>query len=145
MKQIVVCFLGVLFFSSCLSPHSERVVDVDPIGWASGQGVELRFENLDTLSVRDLDVLLRGDGNFRDKQFSCEIMVTAPSGKTFYEDVDLDFEGRITENHNSGMQDYQLNYRSEVLLSERGEYSVRFTPRTNEPIRGVWGIGVKFE
>lgn len=124
----------------CLSPHDAAMVDVDPRAWTEGACVT--FENSDTLSSRDLYLVLRyarqrgGAGD----TLRLEVEIQAPDSSCYAEQVavPLPASGRAAALR---PQLRQL-YRRAVVLGRRGVYRITLTPAS--PVRGVEAAGIDF-
>lgn len=125
----------------CLSPHRAAVADVDPRAWR--ESVCVTFENTDTLTPRDLYVVVRYAGlrGAANDTLRMEVETLAPDSVRYVEQVAvvLPASGRAAALR---PQLRQL-YRRAAVLGLRGRYRMTFTPAS--PVRGVEAVGLDIE
>lgn len=138
------CVLPVLFLfiSGCISSHTERMVDVSPLGWTPQAGITIAYNNHDTLSEHSIDLLLRWDDTFVCGELPCTITTIAPDSTIFNENVDFEIrKGRVLK-HWTGYRDSQIGYRNGVVLSQSGTYKFVVQPTMPDPVMGLWAVGL---
>lgn len=124
----------------CLSPHTERAADTDPRGWRAGDTVSVRISNGDTTGKRAIALFIRYDDRFLGGEVPLHIKVTAPDSTHISEP----FTMRVSRPAGSfsGHEEIAVGYRTNSVLSQRGEYTFGFTPAANA-IEGISAIGVR--
>ena len=136
LGRIIVAVVAVAF-CSCLAPQNTQMVGVDMQSWNNTESAA--YDNSDTLSLRNLNIAIRYNDNFKQTILPLKIVVTTPDSRTFEEVVEL----RV--NHPSTALTVATNeslpYRSDVLLNQRGVYTFSFKPQT--AVRGVEAIGIE--
>ncbi len=124
-----VLLLGIV---SCESNHTSIVVDTPPIDWS--EGVELTFDNSDTLSRVDVDVVMYYDADAPDSA-SLVVMTTAPDGYRAQDTLMC----YLPKSHKKDYSERQIPYRRGTTLRCRGTYRMKFTPL--DTLDGVWAVG----
>lgn len=125
----------------CLSPHDAAMVDVDPRAWRESVGVE--FENRDTLSPRDLYLVVRyaglrgGEGD----TLRLEVETLAPDSSRYAEQVAVPLPA--SERAAALRPQLRRLYRRAAVLGRQGRYRMTFTPAS--PVRGVESVGIDLE
>ena len=135
--RIVVAVVAVAM-CSCLAPQNSLMVGVDMRSWSGAES--LTYDNSDTLSLRNLAIALRYNDNFKQAVLPLKIGITTPDARHFEEVVEL----RLS--HPSAALTVatteSVPYRTDVLLSQKGDYTFTFEPQTE--VQGVEAIGIEF-
>lgn len=135
MRRVWAVLLG-LWAISCSRPTQAVMEDVDPYGW--NRAVSVRIENGDTLTLRDLSLVVRSNRHFRSDSLRLKLTLHAPDSSHYTEQV------AFVMNHPHRPAALRLvdevPYRRRVILSQFGGY--RFTITPTEPIRGVEAVGL---
>ena len=123
---------------SCLAPQNSLMVGVDMRSWSGAES--LNYENSDTISLRNLDIALRYNDNFKQAVLPLKIAVTTPDVRYFEEIVELQLQHPSTALSVATTE--CVSYRADVLLSQKGCYTFTFEPQSE--VRGVEAVGIKF-
>jgi len=134
--RIVVVALAMMM-CSCLAPQNTQMVSVNMRSWDSVESIT--YDNSDTISLRNLNIALRYNNNFRQTTLPLKIAITTPDARHFEEIVELQLQRPRTALTISTTE--SLPYRTDVLLNQRGCYTFSFEPQS--AVRGVEAIGVE--
>ena len=135
--RILVAMLAIAM-CSCLAPQNSLMVGVDMRSWSGAES--LNYENRDTISLRNLDIALRYNDNFKQAVLPLKIAVTTPDARYFEEIVELQLQHPSTALSVATTE--SVPYRADVLLSQKGCYTFTFEPQSE--VRGVEAVGIKF-
>lgn len=141
LRRVLEMFatLGISFVAfSCMAPN-EYVVQTMPVdGWTSPCRIE--YMNRDTLSVRDLELVLRYNDRFRQDTLTVDMSVLSPDGRIFSERVLF----RVNRTWTSAAVRHEeiLPYRTSSRLGRSGYYVFTLTPCS--PHIGIEAVGIHF-
>lgn len=135
--RIVVAMVAIVM-CSCLVPQNSLMVGVNMHSWSEAKS--LNYENNDTLSLRNLNIALRYNDNFKQTSLPLKIAVTTPDARYFEEVVELKLQHPTTALAVTTTE--SVPYRTDVLLNQKGCYTFSFEPLAE--VRGVEAIGIKF-
>ena len=133
----IIIVAVVLLFGSCLAPQNTQMVGVDMRSWDSTKCIT--YDNSDTLSLRNINITLRYNDNFKQTTLPLKITVTTPDARHFEEVVELPLQHPRTALTVATTE--SLPYRAEVVLNQKGCYTFSFKPQA--AVRGVEAIGVE--
>lgn len=136
-KHIIAVAVAAIF-TACLAPQNATMVGVDVRLWSNEASVKV--ENNDTLSLRNLNIAVRYNDNFKATELPLKIVIIAPDSSRYEEIIKLPLHHPTTALTVATTE--SLPYRSKVQLSQRGSYYISFEPLRQ--IRGVEAIGVEF-
>ncbi len=136
--RIMVAVLAMAMYG-CLAPQNTQMVGVDVRSWDSAECIT--YDNSDTLSLRNLNVAIRYNSNFKQPTLPLKIAVTTPDTRHFEEVVEL----RLQHPHTAlaVATTECLPYRTGVLLNQKGLYTFSFEPQS--AVRGVEAIGIELK
>ena len=134
--RIVVVALAMMM-CSCLAPQNTQMVSVNMRSWDSVESIT--YDNSDTISLRNLNIALRYNNNFKQTTLPLKIAITTPDERHFEEIAELQLQRPRTALTVSTTE--SLPYRTDVLLNQRGCYTFSFEPQS--AVRGVEAIGVE--
>ena len=140
---ITALFAAALLPAGCLSgsggvPQSV-MEDVNPFGWLREQRLE--FHNDDTVSLRDIAILLRCGADADEGELPMEIKFTAPDSSRFVERRTIPLV--LRRGPVSTAETVAIPYRRSVRLTQRGVYSVSLKPLAS--VRGIEAAGITIE
>ena len=135
--RMVVVALAVVMYG-CLAPQNSLMVGVDVRSWSGAES--LTYENSDTLALRNLNIALRYNDNFKLALLPLKIGVTTPDARYFEEVVELQLHHPSTALAVTTTE--SVPYRENVLLNQKGCYTFTFEPLAE--VRGVEAIGINF-
>ena len=117
-------------------------VPIDPTGWDTGSMRVVRFQNSDTLMLRDLKLFVIHDNKISDYTNELEFGVEmhTPGGKRFNENVKVEIDRSDEKNT---MRESSRTYRTGVILSDTGEYRIILKNMSQHPLRGVRAVGIE--
>jgi len=122
---------------SCLAPQNTQMVGVDVQSWDSAESIT--YDNSDTISLRNLNIALRYNDNFRQATLPLKVAITTPDARHFEEEIVLVLQHPRTALTVATTE--SLPYRADVLLNQKGLYTFSFEPQL--AVRGVEAIGVE--
>lgn len=128
-----------LLLGGCLSPH-QAVVTTLRVGYWS-ESAEITLTNEDTVSLRDLYVILRYNDSFGGDTLRLMVRTTSPDSLCYEEPFTL----RVpAQQHAAALENEALiPYRQRVVLNKGGDYRITFIP--TYPIQGIEAIGINIE
>lgn len=135
--RIIVAVLAMAM-CSCLAPQNMQMVGVDVRSWDSAESVV--FDNNDTLSLRNLNITLRYNDNFKQATLPLKVAITTPDARHFEEEIVLTLHHPRTALTVATTE--SLPYRTNVVLNQKGCYAFSFEPQS--AVRGIEAIGVEF-
>ena len=141
-KRTIVALLGAVALMpvhGCLSNHTEQMSEVDPRGWDRDTPVWIQYQNEDTVSQRDISILLRYNDLFTAGRLPLQISVLTPDNLRWEELFTLYLDPNAKEHifHYEG----RFPYRHDVRLAQPGKYIFRIAP-TVDGIVGTEAIGL---
>ena len=131
----IIAIAGMLV-TSCLSPHQTVVTDTGGGTWS--ESAEIEIPNADTVTPRDLYIVVRYNDSFRDDTLRLTIRTISPDSLVFEESYTL---GLPPRRHPAALaEEASVPYRRHVIFPDSGIYRMAFTPAM--PVRGVEAIGI---
>lgn len=122
--------------AGCLRPTQAVLHDVDPYDWHDGVAVEV--ENGDTVTLRDVSLVIRSNRLFRADSLLLEIFVETPDSMHCTETVA--FPMSHPRKAAALRTVVEIPYRRHVVFDRIGVY--RFTLAPAEPIEGIEAAGI---
>ncbi len=116
------------------------VADTDPTGWNSN--AKITIPNEDSISMRDLYIFLRVEPQVRRDSLNLRVVTTTPDKRAYAESITIYLRNR-SRNHRAATQFVERLYRSDVVWSQVGEYTINIYPTSRA--RGVEAVGVRIE
>lgn len=135
--RIMVVLLAMAM-CSCLAPQNTTMVSVDIQSWDKAES--LIYKNCDTLSLRNLNIAIRYNDDFKQDILPLKIAITTPDARYFEEKVELQLRHPSTALTVSTTE--RLPYRNNVLLDQQGYYIFTFEPLSE--VEGMEAIGIEF-
>ncbi len=131
--------LCALVAVGCLAPHGTTVVDVPVHNWQ--EAAEIELPNEDTLTLRDLHLVVRYNDRFTGDSLRLAVRTEAPDSTWVEEWVTLSLPPlqRSAALH----EERAVRYRERVVFPQQGLYRMRFTPE--HAVCGVEAVGVDIE
>ena len=136
--RVIVAVLAMAM-CSCLAPQNTQMVGVDVQSWDSAESVV--FDNNDTLSLRNINIALRYNDNFKQATLPLKVAITTPDARHFEEEIVLALHHPRTALTVATIE--SLPYRADVLLNQKGLYTFSFEPKS--AVRGVEAIGIELK
>ncbi len=136
MRALIgILLLGGLL-CGCTRPTQAVMEDVDPYGWV--EAAVVRIENADTLTLRDLSLVIRSNRLFREDTLHLELTLRAPDSSRYSEVVA--FPVRHLHRPAALRLIDEIPYRQNVVLNRFGAYWFSLKPL--HPVRGVEAAGI---
>ena len=133
-----VLVAAALFATGCMSHHTVRFADTDPLGWDPADAAIVKIANSDTTGLQDIMLIVRFDAAATIDSIPLRIATRTPGGDM----VDESFTVKI--NHEAAAPGYleaAAVYRKDARLGEEGDYT--FTFYVSRPgIKGVCAVCV---
>lgn len=140
LRWLTIVAVACVALSCSLKPIGAVVADTPRAEWLAGEGVELRYENDDTLNLRNVGVVARWEIGDANGELPLRVAAQSPSGVRYEGEVVL----QPTERHKGGsFVEFSTEWIEGALLGESGEYVFTLSPATT--VRGVWTVGVKID
>lgn len=136
MRRAAILFLTACSMAGCLTPTGAVMTDVPVSGWRDEAVV--RIDNRDTLTERDLFLLLRRNARFTCDSLCLSVSVFSPDSLRF--DERRTFPVLRTRRAASVRDVVRIPYRLRAVLPHAGEYRFVFTP--SEPVSGIEAVGI---
>ncbi len=133
--RVAVATLALVATGCTEKPVEATVVETPRKGWS--EVVEVKCSNSDTLSLKNIGVILRVENVAAERGVRIAVGCTSPAGVQFADTLVV-----MAEKRNSGgsFTDYGSEWIERARLSEQGEYL--FTIAPVEPTFGVAMAGV---
>lgn len=129
---------------SCLNPHRVRMADTDPDGWSPADGTTVAYENTDTLSARDISVVVRFCNDFNYDKLALSLVTVTPDGYRWCDTLYMDVYGRLPKVGLYGEREQP--YRRGVVFTQTGRYLFSLAPvMPASPTEGVAAAGIRLE
>jgi len=122
---------------SCLAPQNTQMVGVDVQLWDSAESIT--YDNSDTISLRNINIALRYNDNFKQTTLPLKVAITTPDARHFEEEIVLALHHPRTALTVATTE--SLPYRANVSLSQKGHYTFSFEPQT--AVRGMEAVGIE--
>lgn len=139
MRSHIACWLlamGALFMVACggsAERHSE-VHDIEGEVWSATE--EFVYSNEDSLSQRDISIVVRYSMDYVADSVTLRVMTISPDSLLFEEPFTL----HIPHLADMRPEEQTFVYRRNVTLRNKGDYRFRLTPE--EPVEGIAAVGV---
>lgn len=117
-------------------PVDTVVTDVRPGGWSDAAALE--YENADTLSLRDMTLMVRHDDRIAGDSVTLRISVYTPDSLLLKESLRLD----VPRSHKAAALAGEIDapYRQKVRLGKQGVYRIEITPART--VKGISAVGM---
>lgn len=138
-RALVVSVLCALMVCACVAPQSGYMQHIAEQPWS--QGVEVRYVNSDTLSLRTLSLAVRYNSSFKADSLPVTVRLTAPDGRWYEEPFVIHLEHPYTSASVASVE--SVPYRADSRLDMCGDYIFSITPLV--AVEGVEAIGVEIE
>ena len=120
---------------ACNEPqHSIEMHDMDEAVWSNAE--EFTYDNQDSLSKRDISIVVRYGSDYVADSVSLRILAISPDSLVTEEPFTL----RIPRIKEVRPEEQTFLYRKDVVLGRCGEYTFRITPDTL--IEGISSVGL---
>lgn len=136
MQRLI--YLAIVALSAlcvaCNEPqHSIEMHDMDEAVWSNAE--EFTYDNQDSLSKRDISIVVRYGSDYVADSVSLRILAISPDSLVTEEPFTL----RIPRIKEVRPEEQTFLYRKDVVLGRCGEYTFRITPDTL--VEGISSVG----
>ena len=138
LGRIVIAFVAIAFVG-CIAPQNAIMVGVDLKSWRKAESII--YKNVDTTSLRNLNIALRYNEDFRQSSLPLKVTITTPDARYFEEEVTLQLERPSMAIAVTASE--SIPYRTGVQLNQSGFYTISFEPLSE--VRGVEAIGIELK
>ena len=138
LGRIVIAFIAIAFVG-CIAPQNAIMVGVDFKSWRKAESII--YKNVDTTSLRNLNIALRYNEDFRQTSLPLKVTITTPDARYFEEEVTLQLERPSMAIAVTASE--SIPYRTGVQLNQSGFYTISFEPLSE--VRGVEAIGIELK
>ena len=138
LGRIVIAFVAIAFVG-CIAPQNAIMVGVDLKSWRKAESII--YKNVDTTSLRNLNIALRYNEDFRQTSLPLKVTITTPDARYFEEEVTLQLERPSMAIAVTASE--SIPYRTGVQLNQSGFYTISFEPLSE--VRGVEAIGIELK
>ena len=137
MQRLI--YLAIVALSAlcvaCNEPqHSIEMHDMDEAVWSNAE--EFTYDNQDSLSKRDISIVVRYGSDYVADSVSLRILAISPDSLVTEEPFTL----RIPRIKEVRPEEQTFLYRKDVVLCRCGEYTFRITPDTL--VEGISSVGL---
>ena len=138
LGRILVVVMAIAL-CGCLAPQNVEMASVDMKSWNDAKSIT--YDNSDTLSLRDLNIAIRYNDDFKQATLPLKLVVTTPDARCFTDTVQLKLRHPSTAISVATTE--SLPYRTNILLNQKGCYTFSFEPLSK--VRGVEAIGIEIK
>ncbi|MBQ2239518.1 MAG: hypothetical protein II322_01735 [Alistipes sp.] len=140
MQRLI--YLAIVALSAlcvaCNEPqHSIEMHDMDEAVWSNAE--EFTYDNQDSLSKRDISIVVRYGSDYVADSVSLRILAISPDSLVTEEPFTL----RIPRIKEVRPEEQTFLYRKDVVLGRCGEYTFRITPDTL--VEGISSVGLMID
>ena len=136
--RIIVAVVAFVL-CSCTAPQNSAMVNVNMRSWDKAKSVT--YENSDTLSLRNLNIAIRYNNNFKETILPLKLAVITPDKRVYEETISLQLLHPYSALSVSTTE--SRPYRTNVTLSQKGAYVFAFKPLAE--VKGVEAIGIEIK
>ena len=134
LSYILLSLVALLGVACHDTQRSVEFRDEEGSLWRDAE--EFYFDNQDSLSRRDISIVVRYDGSCDVDSIALKVLTISPDSMLYEEPFTL----RIPRLADMRPQEHTFPYRSNVLLRQKGNYYFRITP--SEPAEGIASVGL---
>lgn len=131
---VAVATMALVMVSCGNTGRTVEVKDFENSQWSAPE--DFYYDNSDTLSRRDISLVVRYDKGYVADSVAMTILTISPDSLVFEEPFTL----HIPRLGNLRPEEQSFVYRSNVLLARSGRYLFRLTPLA--PVEGIESIGI---
>lgn len=135
---LVALSAAVVSMSGCIRPVESSAADIDPRCWPAGESAVVEYVNDDSLSLRDIYLILRVYDNADRRPAGLRVTTIAPDSSQTGEEVTFDFGG--VKRYNAPVEAERV-YRHAARLSQCGIYRFYIAPA--DSLRGVGAVAIE--
>jgi ABC-type oligopeptide transport system substrate-binding subunit len=137
MRRLI--FLAIVVFATLLvacneQQHSVAMHDIETDAWSTSE--EFTYINADSLSKRDISIVVRYGRGYTADSVGLRILAISPDSLVTAEEFTL----RIPRIKEVRPEEQTFLYRKDVVLGRCGEYKFHITPDTL--VEGISSVGI---
>ncbi len=135
VRRLIICAFACSL-AGCFQPTQAVMTDVDLYGW--NQSAIINTENGDTTTLRDINIVIRANRNFRLDTLKLKVRVLRPDLSYFDEQISLP----IQHAHRPASLRLidEIPYRHNVVFNMMGNYC--FTLKPQGVVTGIESVGI---
>ncbi len=141
LRGLAVALVALVALACEPKYNGAVVADVTPTGWSADEVIQLRFPNLDTLAKRSVWVVARAEADHAYKPLRVEVGCMAPDSTELSGSVEL----RPTKHRGGSFVELRGLWIEDAVPAKMGDYLFRISHSEEEPIEGVWNVGVELK
>lgn len=120
---LAYCAISILCVG-CIHPTQAVIADTNPYGWSDT--LQLKFQNGDSTTLRDINFVIRKNREFRDDSLHVEFTILTPDSCHYTEQVIFPM---VHNRQAAALRDIdEMPYRQRVVLDRCGEYKIIVVP-----------------
>jgi hypothetical protein len=131
---VVVVAVAMVVVSCKETQHSVKMHDMETSAWGAVE--EFVYDNSDSLSKRDLSIVVRYGSGYVADSVNVRVLTISPDSMA----VEEPFTLRIPRIKEVRPMEQTFLYRRNVVLGRKGEYRFRITPDTL--VEGISSVGI---
>ncbi|MBO5881702.1 MAG: hypothetical protein J6Q21_00515 [Alistipes sp.] len=131
---VVVVAMAMVVVSCKETQHSVKMHDMETSVWGAVE--EFVYDNSDSLSKRDLSIVVRYGSGYVADSVNVRVLAISPDSMV----VEEPFTLRIPRIKEVRPMEQTFLYRRNVVLGRKGEYRFRITPDTI--VEGISSVGI---
>jgi hypothetical protein len=131
---VVVVAMAMVVVSCKETQHSVKMHDMETSAWGAVE--EFVYDNSDSLSKRDLSIVVRYGSGYVADSVNVRVLTISPDSMV----VEEPFTLRIPRIKEVRPMEQTFLYRRNVVLGRKGEYRFRITPDTL--VEGISSVGI---
>lgn len=133
--KIIIAAIMTVLVVACSSPQRSVVMHDTPTGvWSLCE--EFYYDNVDSLTQRDIAITVRYDGGYVADSVAMDIMCITPDSLV----VEEPFTLHIPHIGNLRPEEQTFVYRRRAVLGTKGRYIFRLTPQ--HAVKGIGSVGI---
>jgi len=157
MHKYYLLIVGVLLFVSCDSTMVyDQYQSIENNQWVSNNKIEFIFNNLDTISNKNVFINIRNNKNY---EFSSLFLITEiefPRGLKVIDTLEYEMttpDGKWLGTGYTDVKENKLFYKENVIFTEEGDYKFSIQQATRSihdiegknPLNGITDVGLSIE
>lgn len=157
MHKYYLLIVGVLLFVSCDSTMVyDQYQSIENNQWVSNNKIEFIFNNLDTISNKNVFINIRNNKNY---EFSSLFLITEiefPKGLKVIDTLEYEMttpDGKWLGTGYTDVKENKLFYKENVIFTEEGDYKFSIQQATRSihdiegknPLNGITDVGLSIE
>ena len=134
LTYLALAFIATIAVSCNKQAHSIEMHDIKTDTWSTSE--EFSYNNTDSLSKRDISIVVRYGNGYTADSVSLRILAISPDSLVTAEEFTL----RKPRTKEVRPEEQTFLYRKDVALGRCGEYKFHITPDTL--VEGISSVGI---